>query len=217
MLGRQHAGQHGVVGALDARHVDEARRAADQRAAREDELRHRLPAALGDGARAVANALAARERVAHQRMGLEALEFLERREVRIVVVEMHDKTDRHQIVAEVIEERAAAGAIVERPAERCAAPSPGWCFSGATCHSSLRPMPNFCGSRSCVKPEARDQRFDELPRAPSANSVYLPRSSMPRVKPILGCAVLADTHVAGGDAGDLAVRSNNTSAAAKPG
>ena len=35
MLGRQHAGQHRVVAALDARHVDEAGRAADQRAARE--------------------------------------------------------------------------------------------------------------------------------------------------------------------------------------
>ena len=35
MLGRQHARQHRIVRALDARHVDEAGRAADQRAARE--------------------------------------------------------------------------------------------------------------------------------------------------------------------------------------
>ena len=53
MLRGQHAGQDRVVAALDARHVDEAGRAADQRAAREDKLRHRLPAAFGDGARAV--------------------------------------------------------------------------------------------------------------------------------------------------------------------
>ena len=118
LLGREHAGQHGVVAALDARHVDEARRAADQRAAGERQLRHRLPAALGDGARAVGDALAALEGVADQRMGLEALEFLERRQIRIVVVEVHDEADRHQVVVEVIEERAAAGAIVERPAER---------------------------------------------------------------------------------------------------
>src|SRR5690242_10542570 len=31
---------------------------------------------------------------------------------------MDDKTDRNEIVAEVIDERAAAGAIVERPAQR---------------------------------------------------------------------------------------------------
>ena len=33
MLGRKHAGHHRVVAALDARDIDEARRAADQRAA----------------------------------------------------------------------------------------------------------------------------------------------------------------------------------------
>ena len=51
-------------------------------------------------------------------MRLEALELLERREVGILVVEMHDEADRHEVVVEVIEERAAAGAVVERPAER---------------------------------------------------------------------------------------------------
>ena len=51
-------------------------------------------------------------------MGLEALEFVERRQIRIVVIEMHDETDRHLVVVVVIEERAAAGRIVQRPAER---------------------------------------------------------------------------------------------------
>ena len=51
-------------------------------------------------------------------MGLEALEFIERRQIRIVVIEMHDKTDRHQIIVVVIEEGATAGGIVQRPAER---------------------------------------------------------------------------------------------------
>ena len=53
------ARQHGVVRALDARNVHEARAASDQRAAREGQLRDGLPAALGDGARAIADALAA--------------------------------------------------------------------------------------------------------------------------------------------------------------
>ncbi len=115
MLGRKHAGKHRVVAAFDARHVHEARRAADQRAARKRELRHRLPAAFGDGARAVANPLAAGEGLAHQRMRLEALEFLERRQIGILVVKVDDEADRHQVVAEMIEKRTAAGAVAERP------------------------------------------------------------------------------------------------------
>jgi len=42
-------------------------------------------------------------------MGLETLEFVEWRQIRIVVIEMHDETDGHQIVVVVVQERAAAG------------------------------------------------------------------------------------------------------------
>src|SRR5262249_27992591 len=82
-----------------------------------DELRHRLPAALGERARAVGEPLAAFERRAHQRVGLEALELLERREIRILVVEVHDEADGDELLVEMIEERAATGAVAERPAE----------------------------------------------------------------------------------------------------
>src|SRR5262249_6425038 len=116
ILRRHYAGQHRVVAALDARHVHEAGGATDERAAREDKLRHRLPAAFGERACAVADALAARKGAANKRMGLEALKLLERREVGIVVVQMNNKTDRHQMVTEVIKERTAADAIAERPA-----------------------------------------------------------------------------------------------------
>ena len=92
------------MAALDARHVDEAGRAADQRPARECKLRHRLIAAFGDGARAVGEPLAAGESAAHQRMGLEALEFLEWVEIRVRIIEMDDEADRHQPLLEVIEE-----------------------------------------------------------------------------------------------------------------
>ena len=51
-------------------------------------------------------------------MGLEALEFVERRQIRIVVIEMQDEADRDLVVVVVIEERAAAGGIIQRPAER---------------------------------------------------------------------------------------------------
>src|SRR4051812_3661467 len=89
-LGGEHAREDRIVAALDARHVDEARRATDQRPAREDELRHRLPAALGDRPGAVRKALASLEKGPNRRMRLEALELLERREVRVSVVEVDD-------------------------------------------------------------------------------------------------------------------------------
>ena len=104
MFGRQHAAADRIVHALDARHIDKARRAANQRAARERQARHRLIAALGDGARAVAEPLATLEQVADRGMGLEALELIERRQVWIVIIEMHDEADRHQIVVIVVEE-----------------------------------------------------------------------------------------------------------------
>ncbi len=66
-FGRQHARQHGVVAALDARHVHEAGIATDQRAAGEGELGHRLVAAFGQRARAIGQPFAAGEDVAHQR------------------------------------------------------------------------------------------------------------------------------------------------------
>ena len=60
-LRRQHPRHHRVVAALDARQIDEARGAADQRAARKGELRDRLESAFGDRARAIGDALAAFE------------------------------------------------------------------------------------------------------------------------------------------------------------
>ena len=109
MLGGQHAAAYRVVDALDARHVDKPGRATDQRAARKGQPRHRLVAALGDGARAIGEPLAALEHGADRRMGLEALELVERRQIRIVVVEMHDEADRDLVVIVMIEEGAAAG------------------------------------------------------------------------------------------------------------
>ncbi len=50
-------------------------------------------------------------------MRLEALELLERIEIRVLVVEMDDETDGDQIVLEVIEEGPAAGLHAERPTE----------------------------------------------------------------------------------------------------
>ena len=50
-------------------------------------------------------------------MLLEALELLERVEVRVLVVEPDHEADRDLVVLQVIEERAAIGAAVHRPAD----------------------------------------------------------------------------------------------------
>src|SRR4029079_10130040 len=117
LLGRQDARQHRVVAPLDARHVHEPCRAAQKRPAGESELGHRLPAPLAYGARTIGELLPSLEGAAHQRMRFEALEFLERREVWIFVVQMQHEAGSHEGGVELIEERTAAGSAVEWPAE----------------------------------------------------------------------------------------------------
>jgi hypothetical protein len=85
-LGRQHAALHRVVAALDPRDVQEAGAVAEQYAAWEIQLRQRLQPALGDCARAVGDALAALEMLRDLRMVLEALELVEWRKPRVLVV-----------------------------------------------------------------------------------------------------------------------------------
>ncbi|MNQ77744.1 hypothetical protein D3C85_926300 [compost metagenome] len=117
-VGGQHAGLHGVVAALDARHVHKARRAADQGAAGEGQLGHRLESALGDGAGAVGDAGAALQMLGDGRVVLELLELVERRQEGVLIVQVHHEADGHVAVAEVVQERSAARLVVQRPAGR---------------------------------------------------------------------------------------------------
>ena len=68
------------------------------------ELRHRLQPAFGDGARAIGDAPAAAQHRLDQRMMLEALELHVGKEMRVLVVQMNDEADRHQIVLEMVHE-----------------------------------------------------------------------------------------------------------------
>ena len=102
---------------LDARHVHEPGGAADQRATGKRQLWYRLPSAFGQCARAVGKPFATFERRAHQRMRFETLKFLERLEIGIFIIEMHDEPDRSQTLVKMIKERTAAGAVTKRPAE----------------------------------------------------------------------------------------------------
>src|ERR1700721_4651818 len=103
LFGGHHAAADRIVNALDARHIHKARRATDQCAAGKREPRHRLIAALGDGAGAISEPLAALEDGADRGMGLEALKLFERRQIRIVVIEVSDEADRNEIVAVMTE------------------------------------------------------------------------------------------------------------------
>src|SRR5215472_1528590 len=104
---RDHSGLHRGVAALDFRHVDEPGGVPDQRAAREIKPRDRLIAALVERARAIGDPAAPFEIGEDRRMGLEALELLERVEKRVLVVETDYKPGRHVPILEVIEKGAA--------------------------------------------------------------------------------------------------------------
>ena len=118
VLGGEHAAADRLVHALDLRHVERAGRVADEEQARRVHARQRLPAAGGDRARAVGEDLAALEQRPDLRVVLELLERLEGLEARVLVVEPGDVADVHAVAVEVIQEAAAVGARVDRPADR---------------------------------------------------------------------------------------------------
>src|SRR5205823_555859 len=93
--------------ALDPRHVQEARRAADQRAAGKHELRNRLIPAFVDRPRAVGHATPALDLGADRRMRLPALEFFEWRQIRICIIERDDEAERDLVILLMVEEPAA--------------------------------------------------------------------------------------------------------------
>ncbi len=116
-LGGQHAGLHGGVAALDLGRVEEARRTADQGPAGEAQARNGLIAAFVQGPRAVADAAAAFQRLGDLRMGFVALQFVERRQIGVLVVQADHEAEGDLIVFQVIQERAAIGLGIQRPAD----------------------------------------------------------------------------------------------------
>ena len=137
---RQHAGLHRGMRALDLRHVDEPGRVADQQPAGEHQVGDRLPAALVQRARAVADAPATVEMLAHLGMGLEALHLIERRQPGIAVVQPDDEAVRNEVAAEVVQERPAIGACGPTASRWCVPPGRACGFPAGISHSSLMPM-----------------------------------------------------------------------------
>ena len=137
---RQRAGLDRSVRTLDAHAVQESGVATDEHSAGKDQLRQGLQPAFVDGARAVADALAAVERRADERMLFPALEFLEGPQVRVAVIERDDQSQEHLVAGRVIEESAAFRVVVERPAERVHGRA-GCMARGSISQISLRPIP----------------------------------------------------------------------------
>src|SRR6185437_8551786 len=97
--------------------IDTATGVADQQGPRHLQAWDRLPAAGCDGAGSRGEDLAPFEQRFHRRMMLELLKGLEWRQARILVVEPDDESDIQAILVEMVDEAAAVGGRVERPAE----------------------------------------------------------------------------------------------------
>jgi hypothetical protein len=68
-------------------------------------------------ARAIGDALAVLQIRPDRRVLLQALELVEGREPRVLVVQVHDQPDRHVVIAEMVHEAATAGVVLQRPEE----------------------------------------------------------------------------------------------------
>ena len=116
-IGRQHPAFHRSVAALDPGDVDEAGRATDQRAAREGQLWHRLPAALVDRPRAIGNAAPAFQNGPDFWVLLPALKFLIWMDIGVLVIERGDEAERNLMIGLMVQETAApAVGFGKRPA-----------------------------------------------------------------------------------------------------
>src|SRR6516162_9443816 len=137
-------------------------------------------------------------------MSLEALKFLERRKIRIAVVQMYDKSHRHEIVAEMVDERAASGVVVERPAERVlheARPV----LVGRDLPELFEPDAEFLRLTVLAQAETLDQHLAQAAaRTFGKQRIFAAQLHAARESRFV-VTVFCDAHVAGSDAGDRAV------------
>ena len=180
-LGGEHARLHRGVRALDLRHVEEPGGVADQRAAREGQLRDRLQAALVQRPRAVADAPPALEMLAHLRMRLEALHLVERRQPGVAVVEADDEAVRDQIVRRNDTGTSRHRSCCRAASRSCARSGPACGRSAGISHSSLMPMRVGLRIVALAQLVALDQLSWSASRgSPRRTACRCARSSMPR-------------------------------------
>src|SRR5262249_26439717 len=199
-LGGGDARQHGIVRALDARNVHEARRAAHENATRKREPGDGLPAALRERPRPVSDASAAGEGFANGWVGLEALKLPVGGEVGVLIVEMDDEPDRDQVAGVVIKERTAAGSVLERPSKRMLHETRLVRFRSHL-PQLLKTDAVLLGLPALFQAELGDERFGERPACTLADERVLASQLHAAGEAVGRLTVLADPHVTGGDAG----------------
>jgi len=136
-------------------------------------------------------------------MGLEALKFLVGRQIGIFVVEMHHEPDRNQPIVEMIKERAAARAVVERPAERVLHQA-GAMFFRCDLPQLFQAEAEFLRLAAFAQAEAMHERLGEAAaRALGEQRVF--RTQLHAAgEAVLVVAIFGETHIAGGNAGHRA-------------
>ncbi len=203
-LGGEHAGLDRGVAALDAAGVQVAGLAADQSATAEHRLGQAEDAAGGDGARPVADALAAFEQLADLGVRLPALEFLEGAEPGVRIVEPDHESQHQLVVLGVIEERAAVGVRVQRPAggvQHMAGPVLGRVDLPQFLQADAVALRVAAG----VELEALDQLLAQVATRALGEDRVLGVQLHADLEAVVRLAVLAHAHVAGGHALDRAV------------
>ena len=121
---------------------------------------------------------------------------------------MDDEADRHQPLAEMIEERAAAGLVVERPAHGVLDEA-GPVLLGRHLPQLLQADAEFLRARLGVQPELPDQHLGQRAAGAFGEECVFPRKRDARRVVVLMAAVAGDTHVAGDHALDLAARAED--------
>src|SRR5580700_5222828 len=195
MLRGERAGADRLVDALDLRHVEAARAVADQHAARHLEPRNRLPSARSNGARPRGEYLASLEQRLDAAVMLELLERLERRQTRVLVIQADDEAHVDAIVVEMVDEAAAIGARVERPAEAVLNES-GLRASGRQLPQLLHAEPVRLWARARIQCEAADQLLREAAAGALGDHRRARANIGSRCVVRSGLAVLLQPHVA---------------------
>ena len=116
-LGGEHAAFDRRVNALQPLRIQQARGIADDQPAVHVAARHRIPAAVGNRLRAIADQLAALQNPLHERMRFEFLKRFVRIEERIRVFQADDHAQRNAIVAQAVNPAAAVKIRSQRPAK----------------------------------------------------------------------------------------------------
>ncbi len=137
-------------------------------------------------------------------MGLEALEFLERRQPRVGVVESDDKADRDLVVLHVIEEGAAIGGRVQRPA-RGVNHQAGLVLARVDLPQLLQADAVALRVLAGIEAEPFDQLLAQVAARAFGEDRVLRVQLHAELEVVGRLAVLADAEVAGGHALDRAV------------